>query len=75
MRAAPIGDVANHAHPVLGRVRSEHWDNAIEQAKTAARNMLGGDEPYARQPYFFTDQYDLGMEYFGHVGPIVTTPS
>jgi hypothetical protein len=40
-----------------------------EQAKTAARNMLGGAEPYARQPYFFTDQYDLGMEYFGHVGP------
>jgi 3-phenylpropionate/trans-cinnamate dioxygenase ferredoxin reductase component len=64
-----VGDVANHDHPVLGRVRSEHWDNAIEQAKTAARNMLGGKEPYARQPYFFTDQYDLGMEYFGHVGP------
>ena len=63
------GDVANHDHPVLGRVRSEHWDNAIEQAKTAARNMLGGDEAYTRQPYFFTDQYDLGMEYFGYVGP------
>lgn len=63
------GDVANHDHPVLGRLRSEHWDNAIEQAKTAARNMLGADEPYVRQPYFFTDQYDLGMEYFGHVGP------
>ena len=64
-----VGDIANHDHPELGRVRSEHWDNAIEQAKTAARNMLGGGEPYARQPYFFTDQYDLGMEYFGHVGP------
>lgn len=63
------GDVANHDHPVLGRVRSEHWDNAIEQAKVAARNMLGGNEPYIRQPYFFTDQYDFGMEYFGYVGP------
>ena len=35
----------------------------------AARNMLGGDEPYTLLPYFFTDQYDLGMEYVGHVGP------
>jgi len=64
-----VGDVANHGHPALGRVRIEHWDNAIEQAKTAARNMLGATEAYTRQPYFFTDQYDLGMEYFGHVGP------
>ena len=63
------GDVANHDHPLLGRLRTEHWDNAIWQAKTAARNMLGGDEPYDRQPYFFTDQYELGMEYVGHVGP------
>jgi len=63
------GDVANHDHPLLDRLRSEHWDNAIEQAKTAARNMLGADEAYDRQPYFFTDQYDFGMEYFGHVGP------
>jgi NADPH-dependent 2,4-dienoyl-CoA reductase/sulfur reductase-like enzyme len=63
------GDVASHDHPVLGRVRVEHWDNAIWQARTAARNMLGGNEPYDRQPYFFTDQYDLGMEYVGYVGP------
>jgi NADPH-dependent 2,4-dienoyl-CoA reductase/sulfur reductase-like enzyme len=63
------GDIANHAHPVLGRVRVEHWDNAIWQAKTAARNMLGGHEPYDRLPYFFTDQYDFGMEYVGYVGP------
>jgi 3-phenylpropionate/trans-cinnamate dioxygenase ferredoxin reductase subunit len=63
------GDIASHEHPVIGRVRVEHWDNAIGQAKTAARNMLGGDEPYDRQPYFYTDQYDLGMEYVGHVGP------
>lgn len=63
------GDVANHEHPTLGRLRVEHWDNAIEQGKHAARVMLGGDDPYDRQPYFFTDQYDLGMEYVGRVGP------
>jgi 3-phenylpropionate/trans-cinnamate dioxygenase ferredoxin reductase component len=64
------GDVANHRHPVLGRrIRVEHWDAAIEQGRVAARNMLGGDEPYTRLPYFFTDQYDLGMEYVGSVGP------
>ncbi|HEX5860552.1 MAG TPA: FAD-dependent oxidoreductase [Nocardioides sp.] len=64
------GDIAGHDHPVLRRrVRVEHWDNAIHQARAAARVMLGGDEPYARLPYFFTDQYDLGMEYVGSFGP------
>ena len=64
------GDVANHQHPVLGRrIRVEHWDTAIHQGETAARNMLGGDEAYTRLPYFFTDQYDRGMEYVGSVGP------
>ena len=64
------GDVANHLHPTLGRrIRVEHWDTAIEQGKVVARNLLGGDEPYTRLPYFFTDQYDLGMEYVGSVGP------
>jgi NADPH-dependent 2,4-dienoyl-CoA reductase/sulfur reductase-like enzyme len=63
------GDVANHDHPLLGRVRVEHWDTAIHQGRHAARSMLGHDEPYTRQLYFFTDQYDLGMEYVGHVGP------
>ena len=64
------GDVANHAHPSLGRrIRIEHWDNAINQGQHAARSMLGHDAPYTRQPYFFTDQYDLGMEYVGNVGP------
>jgi 3-phenylpropionate/trans-cinnamate dioxygenase ferredoxin reductase subunit len=61
------GDVANHDHPTLGRIRVEHWDNAIEQGKHAARSMLGDETPYARLPYFFTDQYDLGMEYIGHI--------
>ena len=64
------GDIANHDHPVLGhRIRVEHWDTAIEQGRHAARVMLGADEPYTRLPYFFTDQYDLGMEYVGSVGP------
>ena len=64
------GDVANALHPVLGRrLRVEHWDNAIEQGKTAAHAMLGHAPTYDRLPYFFTDQYDLGMEYIGSVGP------
>lgn len=65
-----IGDIASHWHPVLGRrIRVEHWDTAIEQGKVAAHNLAGGTEPYTHLPYFFTDQYDLGMEYFGSVGP------
>jgi len=64
------GDVANATHPKLGRpVRVEHWDNAIEQGRAVARSMLGEEMSYDRMPYFFTDQYDLGMEYVGHVGP------
>jgi len=64
------GDVANALHPVLGRrLRVEHWDTAIEQGKTAAHAMLGHTPTYDRLPYFFTDQYDLGMEYIGNVGP------
>ncbi len=62
-----VGDIANHAHPRLGRrIRVEHWDTAIKQAKVAAHNLAGGDEEYTAMPYFFTDQYDLGMEYVGH---------
>jgi NADPH-dependent 2,4-dienoyl-CoA reductase/sulfur reductase-like enzyme len=65
-----IGDIANHDHPALGRrIRVEHWDNAIQQAKVAARNLAGASDSYDRQPYFFTDQYDFGMEYLGSVGP------
>ena len=63
------GDVANQDHPLLGRIRVEHWDTAIRQGRHAARSMLGDDTPYTQQPYFFTDQYDLGLEYVGHVGP------
>jgi 3-phenylpropionate/trans-cinnamate dioxygenase ferredoxin reductase subunit len=61
------GDIANAEHPFYGRrIRVEHWDNAGEQGKAAARNMLGRGEAYDRIPYFFSDQYDVGMEYAGH---------
>jgi NADPH-dependent 2,4-dienoyl-CoA reductase/sulfur reductase-like enzyme len=64
------GDVANAYHPLLGRhLRVEHWDNAIGQGVVAAQNMLGKAVSYDRLPYFFSDQYDLGMEYVGNVGP------
>jgi 3-phenylpropionate/trans-cinnamate dioxygenase ferredoxin reductase component len=63
------GDVANHDHPLLGRLRVEHWANALEQGPSAARAMLGQDVTYDRVPYFFSDQYDVGMEYAGHSRP------
>jgi 3-phenylpropionate/trans-cinnamate dioxygenase ferredoxin reductase subunit len=64
------GDVANAVHPLLGkRIRVEHWANALKQPKTAATSMLGGEASYVDLPYFYTDQYDLGMEYVGFVEP------
>ncbi|HEY5031404.1 MAG TPA: FAD-dependent oxidoreductase [Actinomycetes bacterium] len=64
------GDVANAYHPFLGRhIRVEHWANALNQPVPAARSMLGGEAAYDRLPYFYTDQYDLGMEYTGYVDP------
>jgi 3-phenylpropionate/trans-cinnamate dioxygenase ferredoxin reductase component len=63
------GDVANHDHPLLGRLRVEHWANALEQGPAAARAMLGQEVSYERVPYFFSDQYDVGMEYAGHSRP------
>jgi len=60
------GDVANAQHPFYGeRVRVEHWANALNQGPAAARSMLGQSAPYDRLPYFFSDQYDIGMEYTG----------
>jgi 3-phenylpropionate/trans-cinnamate dioxygenase ferredoxin reductase component len=60
------GDVVSAFHPRYGRhVRVEHWANALHQGPAAARSMLGRGEPYARLPYFFSDQYTLGMEYAG----------
>jgi len=70
------GDVANARHPLYGPLRVEHWANALHQGPVAARNMLGGGDPsdrvldhpvaYDRIPYFYSDQYDVGMEYTGH---------
>jgi 3-phenylpropionate/trans-cinnamate dioxygenase ferredoxin reductase component len=55
------GDVANAHHPFYGdRIRVEHWANALNWGPAAARNMLGHDSSYARLPYFFSDQYDVG---------------
>jgi 3-phenylpropionate/trans-cinnamate dioxygenase ferredoxin reductase subunit len=60
------GDVANAFHPRYGaRIRLEHWSAALNQGPAAARNMLGTPTPYDRTPYFYSDQYDLGMEYRG----------
>jgi 3-phenylpropionate/trans-cinnamate dioxygenase ferredoxin reductase subunit len=64
------GDVASAFHPLLGRhIRVEHWANALHQPQAAAKAMLGHDVAYDRVPYFYTDQYDLGMEYAGYVEP------
>lgn len=63
-----VGDIAAHDHPVLGRrIRVEHWANALNQPAVAARAMRGEGASYDELPYFFTDQYDLGMEYVGDV--------
>jgi 3-phenylpropionate/trans-cinnamate dioxygenase ferredoxin reductase subunit len=60
------GDVANAHHPFYGeRIRVEHWANALHQGPVAARAMLGESAVYDRLPYFFSDQYDVGMEYAG----------
>jgi 3-phenylpropionate/trans-cinnamate dioxygenase ferredoxin reductase component len=60
------GDVASAQHPFYGEsIRVEHWANALNQGPAAARNMLGQGAPYERLPYFFSDQYDVGMEYSG----------
>ena len=62
------GDVASAFHPLLGEhVRVEHWANALKQPAVAAAAMLGQEASYEDLPYFYTDQYDLGMEYVGHV--------
>ena len=64
-----VGDIARAEHPFLGtHLRVEHWANALNQPATAAATIVGADEPYDRLPYFFTDQFDLGMEYVGYVG-------
>ncbi len=64
------GDVANAYHPVAKmRLRSEHWANALKSGPIAAKSMLGQKVPYEDIPYFYTDQFDIGMEYSGF-GPL-----
>ncbi|HWL91882.1 MAG TPA: FAD-dependent oxidoreductase [Actinomycetota bacterium] len=61
------GDVANHYHPVFGRrIRIEHWNNAREQGRVAALNMLGRDTPYDEIHWFWSDQYEHTIQYAGH---------
>ncbi|SBS78508.1 Anthranilate 1,2-dioxygenase system ferredoxin--NAD(+) reductase component [uncultured Mycobacterium sp.] len=62
-----VGDIAAAYHPLLHtRIRIEHWANALKQPAVAAAGMLGIATEYSELPYFFTDQYDLGMEYVGY---------
>ncbi|MDP7701919.1 NAD(P)/FAD-dependent oxidoreductase [Mycobacterium sp. TY815] len=62
-----VGDIAAAQHPLFGvRIRTEHWANALKQPAVAVAGMLGKPGEYGELPYFFTDQYDLGMEYAGY---------
>jgi 3-phenylpropionate/trans-cinnamate dioxygenase ferredoxin reductase subunit len=64
------GDIARAYHPLLGtHIRVEHWANALFQPEAAAAAMLGQEAVYDRVPYFYTDQYDLSMEYAGYAEP------
>jgi 3-phenylpropionate/trans-cinnamate dioxygenase ferredoxin reductase subunit len=60
------GDVANHLHPLFGRIRVEHYNNAEKQGAAAARSMLGSDAPYDYVHTFWSDQYEHKLEYAGH---------
>jgi len=60
------GDVANHLHPLFGRLRVEHWNNGSEHGRAAARAMLGGTQPYDYLHSFWSDQYEHLLEYVGY---------
>jgi 3-phenylpropionate/trans-cinnamate dioxygenase ferredoxin reductase subunit len=59
------GDVTNHHHPIFGRLRVEHWNNAYRQGLAAARSMVGGDQPYDYLHSFWSNQYEHTIEYVG----------
>src|SRR5271155_580504 len=62
-----VGDIAPAEHPLFEeRIRTEHWAHALKQPAVAVAGMLGEPGEYTELPYFFSDQYDLGMEYAGH---------
>jgi 3-phenylpropionate/trans-cinnamate dioxygenase ferredoxin reductase subunit len=61
------GDIAFHPHPVLGRaIRVEHWEVAKNQGRGIGASIATGHVPYSRLPYFWSDQYDVSLEYRGH---------
>jgi 3-phenylpropionate/trans-cinnamate dioxygenase ferredoxin reductase subunit len=61
------GDIAYHPHPVLGRaIRVEHWEVAKNHGRAIGAAIVGGPTPYTRLPYFWSDQYDVSLEYRGH---------
>jgi 3-phenylpropionate/trans-cinnamate dioxygenase ferredoxin reductase component len=60
------GDVANQLHPVFGRLRVEHYNNAEKQGRAAAQSMLGSTAPYDYLHTFWSDQYESKLEYAGH---------
>ncbi|WP_419994732.1 NAD(P)/FAD-dependent oxidoreductase [Streptomyces boninensis] len=64
-----VGDNAAVDHPLFGELRVEHWANALNGGPAAAKSMLGQEVVYDRVPYFFSDQYDVGMEYSGYAPP------
>jgi 3-phenylpropionate/trans-cinnamate dioxygenase ferredoxin reductase subunit len=68
------GDIVQWPHPTLGQqIRVEHWANANDSGVAAAKAMLGQDVAYDALPFFFSDQYDVGLEYVGYVAPDVNT--
>jgi 3-phenylpropionate/trans-cinnamate dioxygenase ferredoxin reductase subunit len=69
-RIFAAGDVAQSEHPTLGPLRVEHWANALNQGTTAGLNLLGQQLVYDRLPYFYTDQFELGMEYAGQASDL-----
>ena len=66
LRIWAAGDVANAAHPAFGRIRIDHWAEALNQGLIAGRNLAGADARYDRVPYFFSDQFDLSLAFLGH---------
>ncbi len=60
------GDVARHEHPLFGRIRVEHWQNALKQGEVVARAMLGSASPYDDVHWFWSDQYELNIQYAGY---------
>ena len=60
-----VGDIANHDHPLFGRIRVEHFDNALKMGAHVAGSMLGETEPFTDPHWFWSDQYDLNLQYAG----------